>query len=147
MNLYMCRHQTIDTTREKSFHKNLAWLETTLTDPLTLKIINAFWHGENLVLDPQFPKHLESMFNNVREISLYQMWLYFLPIGMVDCQESHYQQIGSRKSAKEWGLDLVQKTLRITYGLLMWRNNILHLRANNVIRELNNINMQKTVSQ
>ena len=82
-----------------------------------LDIINAFWHRENLVLDPECPTSLKSMYNDLREIGLRQMWLGFLPIGMVDYQESHYQQIGSRKSAKKWGLDLVQKIMCVTHGL------------------------------
>ena len=59
------------------------------------------------------------MYNTLRDIGLHQMWLGFLPVGMVEYQESYYQQIGSRKSSKKWGLDLVQKMLRATHDLWM----------------------------
>ena len=147
MHLYLCPHPTIAIAREKSFHKILTWLETAHTDPLMLEIITAFWHGENLVLDPECPQALKSMYNTLRDIGLHQMWLGFLPVGMVEYQESYYQQIGSRKSSKKWGLDLVQKMLRATHGLWMERNHLLHLRAANGIRGLNNIALQTAVSQ
>ena len=85
----------------KSFHKILFWLETFHTDPSMLEIITVFLHGENLVLDHECPKSLKPMCNNLREIGLHQMWLGFLPIGMVECQKSCYQQIGSRNSLKK----------------------------------------------
>ena len=59
------------------------------TEPLMLEIITTFWHGEDLVLDPGCPKSLKSMYNNLREIGLHQTWLGFLPIGMIDYQDSH----------------------------------------------------------
>ena len=74
------------------------------------------------------------------------MWLGLLPIGMVECQASYYQQIGSRKSAKKWGLDFIQKMLRATYGLWLERNNLLHLRAANGIRGLNSIALHTAVT-
>ena len=66
---------------------------------------------------------------------------------MIEYQESYYQQICSRKSANKWGLDLVQKLLRATHTLWMERDNLLHLRAANGIRGLNNIALQTAVSQ
>ena len=82
----------------------------------------------------------------MRDIGLNQMWLGFLPVGMIEYQANYYQQIGSKKSAKKWGLDFVQKMLRATHGLWMERNNMLHLRAANGIRGLNNIAIQTAVS-
>ena len=52
-------------------HKILSWLETVHTDPLMLEIITAFWHGENLVLDPECPQALKSMYNTLSDIGLY----------------------------------------------------------------------------
>ena len=131
----------------KSFHKILFWLETFHTDPSMLEIITVFLHGENLVLDHECPKSLKPMCNNLREIGLHQMWLGFLPIGMVECQKSCYQQIGSRNSLKKQGLDLVQKMLREIHGLWMEINNIMHLCAANYTRAPNDIALQTAVSQ
>ena len=128
-------------SERKSFHSILTWLEIVHTDPLMLEIIATFWHGENLVLDPECPQALKFMYNTLRDIGLHQIWLGLLPVGMVECQENYYLQIGSRKSAKKWGLDLVQKMLRATHGLWMERNNILHFRAAHGIRGLNNIGL------
>lgn len=87
------------------------------------------------------------MLKNPREIYLHQMCLGFLPIGMVEFQKSYYQQIGSSKSTKNWGLDIVQKMLRANDGLRMERKNLLNLRAANAVRGLNNISLQTAVSQ
>ena len=75
------------------------------------------------------------------------MWLGFLPVGMVEYQETYYQQIGSRKSAKKWDHDFVQKMIRATHGLWMERNNLLHLRAANDIGWPNNIALQTALLQ
>ena len=75
------------------------------------------------------------------------MWMGMIPVGMIEHQTEYYQQIGSRKSGKKWGLDFVQKMVRATHSLWMERNNILHLRAANGIRGLCNIALQTAVSQ
>ena len=69
-----------------------------------------------------------------------------IPVGMIAHQTEYYQQIGSRKSGRKWGLDLVQKMVRATNGLWMERNNLLHLRAANGIRGLCNIALQTALS-
>ena len=117
MHLYLCPNPTIAIAREKSFHQILNWLETAHTDPILLEIITSFWHEKNLVLDPECPQVLKSMYNTLRDKGLHQMWLGFLPVGMVDYRETYYQQIESRKSTKKWGHDFVQKMIRATHGL------------------------------
>ena len=146
MHLYLCPHPTVASTREKSFHSILTWLDTVHTDPSLLEILTSFWHGENLILDQDCPQCLKNMYTTMRDIGLNQIWLGLLPVGMIEYQANYYQQIGSKKSAKKWGLDFVQKMLRATHGLWMERNNMLHLRAANGIRGLNNIAIKTTVS-
>ena len=133
--------------REKVFHKILTWLETINTESLLLEIITAFWHGENLILDKECPKSLKHIYNTLRDIGLHQMWMGMIPVGMIEYQTEYYQLIGSKKSGKKWGLDLVQKIIRATHSLWMERNNLLHLRAANGIRGLCNIALQTAVSQ
>ena len=70
---------------EKSFHNIITWLETVYTNPSMLEIIEALWTEDDLVLDPECPNSLNSMCSSLREINLYQKWLGFLSIGMVDC--------------------------------------------------------------
>ena len=65
-----------------------------------LEFITTLWHGENSVLDPECPQALKSMHNTLKDIGLHQMWSVILHVGMVECQEIYYLQIGSRKSAK-----------------------------------------------
>ena len=65
MHLYLCPHP---------------WLEIVHTEPLLLEIITTFWHGENLILDPDCPQSLKSMYNTLRDIGLHQTWLGFLLI-------------------------------------------------------------------
>ena len=62
IHLYLRPHSTIAI---------LTWLETVHTDPLMLEIITAFWHGENLVLDPECSQALKSMYNILRDIDLH----------------------------------------------------------------------------
>ena len=147
MHLYLCPHPTVAMAREKSFHKILTWLDTIHTEPLLLEIITAFWHGDNLTLDEECPQSLTNIYNILRDIGLNQMWMGMIPVGMIEHQTEHYQLIGSKKSGKKWGLDLVQKMIRATHGLWMERNNLLHLRAANGIRGLCNIALQTAVSQ
>ena len=68
---------------------------------------------------------------------------------MIDFQEQYYHQIGSKKSAKHWGSNLIKKMLIATHVLWMKRNHIhmLHLTAENCIRGLNNIALQTAVEQ
>ena len=145
--LFLCPHPTVAMAREKVFHKILTWLETINTESLLLEIITAFWHGENLILDKECPKSLKNIYNTLRDIGLHQMWMGMIPVGMIEYQTEYYQLIGSKKSGKKWGLDLVQKMIRATHSLWMERNNLLHLRAANGIRGLCNIALQTAVSQ
>ena len=68
----------------KSFHSILTWLQTVHTDPLMLELITVLWYGENLVLDPECPPDLKSMYNSLRDIDLHRICLGLLPVGMVE---------------------------------------------------------------
>ena len=102
MHLYLCPHPTVAMATE-FFYSILTLLETVCTDPLMLELITTLWYGEHLILDPEYPQDLKSMYNTLRDIGLHQMWLGILPIGMVEYYSNYYLQIGSRKSAKKWG--------------------------------------------
>ena len=77
-------------SERKYFHSMLTWLKTVHTDPLMLEFITTFWHGENLVLDPECPQPLKSMYYTLMYIGLHQMWLGLSPVGMVECQANYY---------------------------------------------------------
>ena len=62
-----------------------------------------------MVLDTECDKGLQSIYNIMREVKLHHIWKDFLPVGMIDFQAQYYHQIGSKKSAKHWGSDLIKK--------------------------------------
>ena len=111
MHLYLCPHSKVAIAREKSLNSILTCLETVYVDPLMLELITTLWHSGNLILDSECCQDLKPMYNTLRDIGLYQIWLCLLHTGMVEYKANYYLQIGSRKSAKKWGLDFVQKML------------------------------------
>ena len=145
--LFLCQHPSMSQTRDKSFHQILDWLETVDTDPLLLDLLSLYWHGEEVLMGPDYPPRLTSIYQIMRDIGLHQMWQGFLPVGMVDFQQQYYLQQGSRRTGKQWGVTFVSKMIRATHGLWMERNNILHLRTANGVRGLCLISMRTAVEQ
>lgn len=132
-------------TRDKSFHQILDWLETVDTDPLLLDLLSLFWHDDEVLIDPEYPLMLTSIYQIMRDIGLHQMWQGFLLVGMVDFQQQYYSQQGSKRTGKQWRVIFVSKMIRATHGLWMERNNILHLQTANGVRGLCLISMRTAV--
>ena len=89
---------------DKSFHKILDWLEEVNTNPLLLELLTSFWHGEEIVMDTDFPPMLQSIYQTIRDIGLHQTCQGFLSVGMVNFQQQYYQQIGGKRTGKQWGV-------------------------------------------
>ena len=115
--VFLCHHPTMPTTRDKLFHTILDWLETVDTDPLLLELISSFWHGEEVIMDTDYPPSLIAIYQIMRDIGLHQMWQGFLPIGMVNFQQQFYLRQGRRRTGRQWGSTFVSKMIRATHGL------------------------------
>lgn len=93
------------------------------TDP---EILTAFWHDENLTLNPVCPQSLKYMYNTLRDIEFHQMWLGLIYVGMVKRQATYYLQIESRESAKNGVLILFKKCLVLPM-VCRWKETIFYI--------------------
>ena len=115
--LFLCPHPLIQSCCEKAYHAILDWLTEVHTDSLVLESLTSFWHGEDVVLDPEYTQSLQMIYNTMRDIGLHQMWMGFLPVGMIDFQAEYYQRIDSKKVQKRGGLILSKNAKCYTWSV------------------------------
>ena len=73
--LFYCPHPTMNLTRDRYFHQILDWLKEVDTDPLLLELLTPFWHEKEVTLDEDCPPMLHNIYQNIRDIGLYQIWI------------------------------------------------------------------------
>ena len=146
MHIFICPHPNMIKVKEQLFSNILLWLEEVHTDPLLITIITKFWHGEELTLEDDCSPMILNIYKTLRDIGVHQMWQGLLPNHIIDTQDQYYKFIGSRKSARKWGIDFVGKMLRASHGIWMERNHILHLRTASGINGLEMIALTTAVT-
>ena len=87
--------------QEKEYHAILDWLAAEHTYPLLLEILASFWYGDDIILDDESSKSLQTVYNIMQDIGLHQMWMGFLPVGIIELQEEYYQHMVSKTSANK----------------------------------------------
>ena len=98
-----------------------------------------------LALDPDTPYMYRQQYDMMLELGVQSMWRGFIPCGLTDIQQFHYKQIGSRRSGKRWGEQLIGHMLRATLNLWLHRNSMVHCKNEQEVDGMDMVQLQEAI--
>ena len=143
--LFLCPETSMSDKRNKLFGDIIKWLPEVDTDPLITDIITAFWHNKPLQLGVDTPYMYRQQYSKMIELGVQSMWRGFIPGGLVDIQHYYYKQIGSRRSGKRWGEQLIGQMLQATLNLWLQRNSMVHCKDTNDLDGMDMVQLEEAV--